>query len=52
MDLYCDPSSTDDNSKVQKILSTSLKAKDQKPRFTYPYMEDPHPYRAAHCCIA
>lgn len=51
IDLYCDPYYTDDNSKVQKVLSTSLKAKDQKPRFTYPYVEDPYPYIATHLAI-
>ena len=34
MDLDCDSYYIDDNSKVQRILSTLLKAKDQEPRFT------------------
>lgn len=42
MDLYCESYYTDDNSKVQRILSTLFKPKDQESRFTL----DPYPYIA------
>ena len=51
MGLYCDPSFTDNSSKVQKILSTSHEGKDQKLRFICPCVEDPHPYRASHLAV-
>ena len=33
MDFHCDSYYIDDNSRVQRILSTLFKAKDQEPRF-------------------